>query len=158
MIRVGIGYDVHRLVEGYRCILGGVEIANDKGLEGYSDADVLLHAVCDALLGAAGEGDLGRHFPEGDPKWKGISSLKLLEAVRHLLLKKRYTVINIDTVIIAERPKISPFVEKMKVNISRTLEIEPDDVNIKATTNEKIGFIGRGEGIAAQAVCVIEKI
>jgi 2-C-methyl-D-erythritol 2,4-cyclodiphosphate synthase len=158
MIRVGIGYDVHRLVEGYRCVLGGVEIANDKGLEGYSDADVLLHAVCDALLGAAGEGDLGRHFPEGDPKWKGISSLKLLEAVRHLLLKKRYTVINIDTVIIAERPKISPFVEKMKVNISRTLEIEPDDVNIKATTNEKIGFIGRGEGIAAQAVCVIEKI
>jgi 2-C-methyl-D-erythritol 2,4-cyclodiphosphate synthase len=158
MIRVGIGYDVHRLVEGYRCILGGVEIPNDKGLEGYSDADVLLHAVCDALLGAAGEGDLGRHFPEGDPKWKGISSLVLLEEVGGLLLKKRYTIRNIDTVIIAERPRIAPFVEKMKINISATLGMNPGDVNIKATTNEKIGFIGRGEGIAAQAVCVIESL
>ena len=104
MIRVGIGYDVHRLVEGTHCILGGVKIPNDKSLEGYSDADVLLHAVCDALLGAAGRGDLGKHFPEGDPKWKGISSLKLLEAVRDLLLKKRYTIISIDTVVIAEKP------------------------------------------------------
>lgn len=158
MIRIGVGYDVHRLVEGTRCILGGVEIPNDKGLEGYSDADVLLHAVCDALLGAAGEGDLGRHFPEGDPKWKGISSLRLLEEVGDLLSKKRYTIRNIDTVIIAERPRISPFVEQMKINISRSLAIQPDDVNIKATTNEKIGFIGRGEGIAAQAVCVIERM
>jgi 2-C-methyl-D-erythritol 2,4-cyclodiphosphate synthase len=109
-------------------------------------------------LGAAGEGDLGRHFPEGDPKWKGISSLTLLEEVKQLLLKKRYTIRSIDTVIIAERPKISPFVDRMKINISRTLDIQPDEVNIKATTNEKIGFIGRGEGVAAQAVCVIEKI
>lgn len=158
MIRVGIGYDVHRLVEGRRCILGGVEIPNEKGLEGYSDADVLLHAVCDALLGAAGEGDLGRHFPEGDPKWKGISSLILLEEVGGLLLKKRYTVKNIDAVIVAERPRIAPFVEKMKSNIGHRLGLKPDDVNIKATTNEKIGFIGRGEGIAAQAVCVIESL
>ncbi len=158
MIRIGIGYDIHRLVTGARCILGGVEIPNDQGLEGYSDADVLLHAICDALLGAAGEGDLGRHFPEGDPKWKGISSLKLLGEVKDLLSKKRYTVTNIDTVIIAERPRISPFVDQMKINISRSLAIQPDDVNIKATTNEKIGFIGRGEGIAAQAVCMIERM
>lgn len=158
MIRIGIGYDVHRLVEGYRCILGGVEIPSEKGLEGYSDADVLLHAICDALLGAAGEGDLGLHFPEGDPKWKGISSLILLEEVGGLLLKKRYTVRNIDTVIIAERPRIAPFVEKMKINIGPRLGLKPDDVNIKATTNEKIGFIGRGEGIAAQAVCLIESL
>lgn len=157
MIRIGIGYDVHRLAEGHRCILGGVEIPNDRGLEGFSDADVLLHAVCDALLGAAGEGDLGRHFPEGDPRWKGISSLKLLEAVAELLSKKRYTVRNIDIVVIAERPKIAPFAERMKINIARSLSIEPDDVNVKATTNEKIGFIGRGEGIAAQAVCLIER-
>lgn len=157
MIRVGIGYDVHRLTAGYRCIIGGVEIPYEKGLEGYSDADVLLHAVCDALLGAAGEGDLGRHFPEGDPKWKGISSLKLLEHVARLLSGKRYTVRNIDTVVIAEMPRISPFVDRMKLNISRSLSMFPEEVNIKATTNEKIGFIGRGEGIAAQAVCVIER-
>ncbi|TAJ97069.1 MAG: 2-C-methyl-D-erythritol 2,4-cyclodiphosphate synthase [Candidatus Manganitrophaceae bacterium] len=155
-MRVGIGYDVHQLVEGYRCILGGVEIPHEKGLKGYSDADVLLHAVCDALLGAAGEGDLGRHFPEGDPRWKGISSLRLLEEVASILLQKKYSVINIDAVIIAEKPKIAPFVEPMKANIGRCVSIDPADVSIKATTNEKIGFIGRGEGIAAQAVCLIE--
>lgn len=157
MIRIGIGYDVHQLVEGYPCILGGVTIPHEKGLKGYSDADVLLHAICDALLGAAGEGDLGRHFPEGDPKWKGISSLLLLEEVASLLLQKGHSVINIDAVVIAEKPRVSPFVDPMKVNISRRLSIDPADVNIKATTNEKIGFIGRGEGIAAQAVCVIER-
>lgn len=157
MIRIGIGYDVHQLVEGYRCILGGVEIPHERGLKGYSDADVLLHAICDALLGAAGEGDLGRHFPEGDPRWKGISSLHLLEEVASILLQKGFSVINIDTVIIAERPKIAPHVEPMKENISRRLSITPADVSIKATTNEKIGFIGRGEGIAAQAVCLIER-
>ncbi len=156
MIRIGIGYDVHQLVEGYPCILGGVEIPHDKGLKGYSDADVLLHAICDALLGAAGEGDLGRHFPEGDPKWKGVSSLRLLEEVASILLQKGHQVINIDSVIIAEKPRVAPFAEPMKVNISRRLSIDPTAVSIKATTNEKIGFIGRGEGIAAQAVCLIE--
>lgn len=156
MIRIGIGYDVHQFVEGYPCILGGVEIPCEKGLKGYSDADVLLHAICDALLGAAGEGDLGRHFPEGDPKWKGISSLRLLEEVA-ILLQKGHSVINIDAVIIAEKPRVAPFVGAMKENISRRLSIRPDDVSIKATTNEKIGFIGRGEGIAAQAVCLIER-
>lgn len=157
MMRVGIGYDVHRLVAGLRCTLGGVEIPFEKGLEGYSDADVLLHAVCDALLGAAGEGDLGRHFPSGDPKWKGISSVRLLEEVASLLVQKGYFVVNIDAVIIAERPRIAPFVERMKANISRPLSIDPVRVNVKATTNEKIGFIGREEGIAAQAVCLIEQ-
>jgi len=156
MIRIGIGYDVHQLVEGYPCILGGVEIPHPKGLKGYSDADVLLHAICDALLGAAGEGDLGRHFPEGDPKWKGVSSLRLLEEVASILLQKGYQVVNIDSVIIAEKPRVAPFVDPMKVNISRRLSIDPAAVSIKATTNEKIGFIGRGEGIAAQAVCLIE--
>ncbi len=157
MIRIGIGYDVHRLVEGYPCILGGVEIPSEKGLKGYSDADVLLHAICDALLGAAGEGDLGRHFPEGDPRWKGISSLRLLEEVASILLQKNYHAINIDAVVVAEKPRIAPFVDPMKVNIGRRLSIDPVDVSIKATTNEKIGFIGRGEGIAAQAVCLIER-
>ncbi|MBI3802645.1 MAG: 2-C-methyl-D-erythritol 2,4-cyclodiphosphate synthase [Nitrospirae bacterium] len=157
MIRVGIGYDVHRLVGGLRCILGGVEIPFKKGLEGYSDADVLLHAIGDALLGAAGEGDLGRHFPEGDPKWKGVSSVRLLEEIASLLLQKGFIVINIDAVVIAERPRIAPFVEQMKINISRPLSIEPTRVNVKATTNERIGFIGREEGIAAQAVCLIER-
>lgn len=156
MIRIGIGYDVHRLVEGSPCILGGVEIPSEKGLKGYSDADVLLHAICDALLGAAGEGDLGRHFPEGDPKWRGISSLRLLEEVASILSQKGYHVVNIDSVIIAEKPRVAPFVDPMKVNISRPLSIDPTAVSIKATTNEKIGFIGRGEGIAAQAVCLIE--
>lgn len=157
MIRIGIGYDVHSLVEGYPCILGGVAIPHEKGLKGYSDADVLLHAICDALLGAAGEGDLGRHFPEGDPKWKGVSSLRLLEEVATILLKKGDQVVNIDSVIIAEKPRVAPFVDPMKVNISRRLSIDPTAVSIKATTSEKIGFIGRGEGIAAQAVCLIER-
>jgi 2-C-methyl-D-erythritol 2,4-cyclodiphosphate synthase len=139
-------------------MLGGVEIPHEKGLKGYSDADALLHAICDALLGAAGEGDLGRHFPEGDPKWKGISSLRLLEEVARLLEKKRYRVRNIDAVVIAQAPRVAPFVEQMKKNISAPLSIDPEEVNVKATTNEEIGFIGRGEGIAAQAVCLIERM
>ncbi len=158
MIRVGIGYDVHRLAEGRRCFLGGVEIQHQKGLVGYSDADVLLHAICDALLGAAGEGDLGRHFPEGDPRWRDIASLNLLEEVSRLLAKKGFRVNNIDAVVIAEGPRIGPYVDQMKINISRPLAMQPSDVNIKATTNEKIGFIGRGEGIAAQAACLIEQV
>ncbi|MFY9269712.1 MAG: 2-C-methyl-D-erythritol 2,4-cyclodiphosphate synthase [Candidatus Manganitrophaceae bacterium] len=156
MIRIGIGYDVHRLIPGDRCILGGVAIPYDRSPEGYSDADVLLHAICDALLGASGEGDLGRYFPSGDPKWKGISSLRLLERTAILLVEKGFHVINIDTVVIAEGPKIAPHADAMKKNISHALSIDPEVVNIKATTNEKIGFIGRGEGIAAQAVCLIE--
>lgn len=158
MIRVGIGYDVHRLEKGYRCILGGVEIPHDKGLKGYSDADVLLHAICDALLGAAGEGDLGRHFPEGDPKWKEIASIRLLDEVARLLARKHYRVVNIDTVVIAQAPRVAPFVEQIKKNIGAALSLDPAEVNVKATTNEEIGFIGREEGIAAQAVCLIERV
>ncbi|HLG22351.1 MAG TPA: 2-C-methyl-D-erythritol 2,4-cyclodiphosphate synthase [Candidatus Manganitrophaceae bacterium] len=158
MIRVGFGYDVHALAPGYRLVLGGVEIPHEMGLKGYSDGDPLLHALCDALLGAMGEGDLGRHFPEGDPRWKGISSLRLLDEVAALLSRKGLRVVNIDAVVIAEAPRIAPFVERMKKNIGASLSIQLEDVNVKATTNEKIGFIGRGEGIAAQAVCLIEKV
>lgn len=157
MTRIGIGYDVHPLAEGCRCILGGVEVPCKKGLKGHSDADVLLHAVCDALLGAAGEGDIGVHFPDNDPRWKGVSSLTFLEGVGRLLSEKGWSVVNVDVVIIAEEPKVSPYANKMKENISRCLLIGQDQVNIKATTNERIGFIGRGEGIAAQAVALIEK-
>ena len=158
MIRVGFGYDVHALAPGYRLVLGGVEIPHEMGLKGYSDGDPLLHALCDALLGAMGEGDLGRHFPEGDPRWKGISSLRLLDEVAALLSRRGLRVVNIDAVVIAEAPRIAPFVERMKKNIGASLSIQLEDVNVKATTNEKIGFIGRGEGIAAQAVCLIEKV
>ncbi len=156
MMRVGIGYDVHRFGEGTCCILGGIRIPFEKGLSGYSDADVLLHAVCDALLGAAGLHDLGRWFPEGDPKWRGISSLLLLEQVARLLTQAQFRVVNIDAVIIAEAPRIAPHTEQMRQNIGRPLCIAPEVVNIKATTNEGIGFIGRGEGIAAQAVCLLQ--
>jgi 2-C-methyl-D-erythritol 2,4-cyclodiphosphate synthase len=156
-MRVGIGYDVHRFGEGACCILGGVPIPFEKGLSGYSDADVLLHAVCDALLGAAGLHDLGRWFPEGDPQWRGISSLVLLEHVARLLTQAQFRVVNIDAVIIAEAPRIAPHTGQMKQNISRPLSIASEAVNIKATKNERIGFIGRGEGIAAQAVCLLEK-
>ncbi|MFQ5543097.1 MAG: 2-C-methyl-D-erythritol 2,4-cyclodiphosphate synthase [Nitrospiria bacterium] len=155
MDRIGIGYDVHRLEKGYDCILGGVKIRYEKGLKGHSDADVLLHAICDALLGAAGEGDIGRHFRAGDARWEGISSLILLEEVLQILSGKGYRPVNCDSVVIAEAPRIFPFVEEMKKNISKALAISPECVNVKGTTNEQIGFIGRGEGIAAQAVCMI---
>jgi len=156
MFRIGIGYDVHPLVEGRRCVLGGVDIPYVRGLQGYSDADVLLHAVCDALLGAAGEGDLGRHFPEGDPAWRGVSSIQLLEQTAALIFQKGFRVVNVDTVLIAEGPKLFPHVDQIKKNISGVLSISPTMVNVKATTHDKIGCIGRGEGIAAQAVCLIE--
>ncbi len=156
MIRIGIGYDIHRLEAGLPCRLGGVTIAHEKGMVGYSDGDPLLHAVCDALLGAAGLGDIGRYFPEGELKWKGINSLTLLSEVFKMLTDRQYRVVNVDSVIIAERPRITPHVNVMKANISQCLAILPDCVNIKATTNEKVGFIGREEGIAAQAVCIIE--
>ncbi|HIE64661.1 MAG: 2-C-methyl-D-erythritol 2,4-cyclodiphosphate synthase [Nitrospira sp.] len=157
MTRIGIGYDVHPFEEGRRCILGGIDVPCSKGLKGHSDADVLLHAVCDALLGASGQGDIGVHFPDNDPRWKGISSLKFLEEVGHLLSEKGWSVVNVDAVIIAEHPKISPYAQGMKKNISRCLLIGEDQVNIKATTNEGMGFIGRGEGIAVQAVALIEE-
>jgi 2-C-methyl-D-erythritol 2,4-cyclodiphosphate synthase len=156
MIRIGIGYDIHRLGEGSFCQIGGVAIPHEKGLIGYSDGDPLLHAICDALLGGAGLGDIGRYFPEGDPKWKGMASLVLLHEVGKMLAEHRYRVVNIDTVVIAERPRIAPHVHAMKEGISRSLSIFPAEINIKATTNEKIGFIGREEGIAAQAVCIVE--
>ncbi|HET6370522.1 MAG TPA: 2-C-methyl-D-erythritol 2,4-cyclodiphosphate synthase [Nitrospiria bacterium] len=156
MIRVGIGYDVHRLVKGRPCIIGGVPIPFDLGLDGHSDADVLLHAISDALLGAAGLGDLGRYFPESDPKISGISSLRILERVVELLMEKEYRAVNVDSVVIAEKPRISQHVEEMRRNISKSVGIPEEAVNVKATTNERIGFIGRGEGIAAQAVCSID--
>ena len=155
MMRVGMGYDVHPLVPGIPCVIGGVKIPHDKGLKGYSDGDVLLHAISDALLGAIGGGDIGRHFREGDPRWKGISSLKLLEIVSRMLSDKGYRTINCDCVVIAEAPKIAPYVEEMQKKIARALFIRPEDINVKGSTNEKIGFIGREEGIAAQAVCLV---
>ena len=156
MIRIGIGYDIHRLAVGLPCRLGGVTIQHDMGMVGYSDGDPLLHAICDALLGALGLGDIGIYFPSDDPKWKGINSLTLLSEVYKLLTDRQYRVVNVDSVIIAERPRIASHVGAMKERIGRCLAILPDCVNIKATTNEKVGFIGREEGIAAQAVCIIE--
>jgi len=155
MIRIGMGYDVHPLVAGYPCVLGGIEIPHEKGLKGHSDGDALLHALCDALLGAAALGDIGRHFAPGDPRWKGIASLKLLILVVEMLRKKGYQILNCDCTVIAEAPRIAPFIEAMIFKISPVLGIDPREINIKGTTNEKIGFIGRGEGIAAQAVCLI---
>jgi len=155
MIRVGMGYDVHPLVSGRPCILGGVTIPHEKGLKGHSDGDALLHALCDALLGAAALGDIGQHFAPGDPRWKGMSSLKFLEHVVAMLARKGYRILNCDGTVIAEAPKIAPFVEAMKLKMSPALGIAPAQINIKASTHEKIGCIGRGEGIAAQAVCLI---
>lgn len=157
-MRIGMGYDVHRLVEGRDLILGGVKIPYEKGLLGHSDADVLLHAVMDALLGAAALGDIGRHFPDTDPKYKGISSMKLLEHVGELIEKELYVVGNIDATIIAQRPKMAPHIEQMRANIAEALHLEVSQVNIKATTEEGLGFTGRGEGISAQAVAGLETI
>ena len=154
-MRVGIGYDVHRLETGQPCRIGGVTIDHEKGCVGYSDGDPLLHAICDALLGAAGLGDIGCYFPEGDPMWQGISSRVLLKKVAAMLSERQYHPVQLDTIVIAEAPKIAPHVDEMKAIISGCLAIAPEAINIKATTNERIGFIGRGEGIAAQAVCTI---
>ena len=156
-MRIGNGYDVHRLVENRKLILGGVEIPYEKGLLGHSDADVLLHAVMDALLGAAALGDIGKHFPDTDPKYKGISSIKLLEHVAELITEKGYIVENIDATIIAQRPKMRPYIDTMRQNIADALCIEIDQVNVKATTEEGLGFTGDGEGISSQAICAIEK-
>ncbi len=152
MMRVGIGYDVHRLIGNRKLILGGVEIPFEKGLLGHSDADVLTHAVCDAILGALGLGDIGRHFPDSDPAYKGISSLTLLKHVIHLMRQKQYRISNLDTVIIAQNPRLNSFIEEMRRNLAEIMEISQEAVNIKATTTEGLGFTGTGEGIAAQAV------
>ena len=154
-MRVGLGYDVHRLVEGRELILGGVRIPYEKGLLGHSDADVLLHAIMDALLGAAALGDIGKHFPDTDPQYRGISSLKLLEHVGGLLEEHLYVIENIDATIIAQRPKMAPHIEQMRRNIADTLGIEIDQVNVKATTEEGLGFTGTGEGISSQAICML---
>ena len=155
-MRIGQGFDVHALVPGRRLVIGGVEIAHDKGLLGHSDADVLLHAICDALLGAAALGDIGKHFPDSDPAFKGIDSRELLRQVAKLLADRGRRVVNVDATIIAEAPRMAPHIPKMVANIAADLGLQPHYVNVKATTTEKLGFTGRGEGIAAQAVCLIE--
>ena len=154
-MRVGMGYDVHRLIPDRDLIIGGVKIPFEKGLLGHSDADVLLHAVMDALLGAAALGDSGRHFPDTDPAYKGISSVLLLEKVRDLLESHGFSIGNIDATVIAQRPKMAPHIPQMKENMAKALGIPKDCINIKATTEEKLGFTGREEGIAAQAVCLL---
>lgn len=157
-MRVGMGYDVHRLTENRRLILGGVDIPYEKGLLGHSDADVLLHAIMDALLGAAALGDIGKHFPDTDEKYRGISSILLLEHVGRLLDEKCFVIENIDATVIAQRPKLLPYMEQMKANVAGALGISPDRVNIKATTEEGLGFTGSGEGISAQAICLLQSL
>ena len=155
-MRIGQGFDVHQLVAGRKLVIGGVEIAHEKGLAGHSDADVLLHAICDALLGAAGQGDIGRHFPDTDARFKGIDSRELLRHVAKLLADRGRRVLNVDATIVAEAPRMAPHIPRMVDNIAADLGIPSTHVNVKATTTEKLGFTGRGEGIAAQAVCLVE--
>jgi len=157
-MRVGLGYDVHKLVEGRDLILGGVCIPYEKGLLGHSDADVLVHAIMDALLGAAALGDIGKHFPDTDPAYKGINSLELLAHVGEILDEHLYVIENIDATIVAQRPKMAPYIQTMRENIAQVLKIEVDQVSVKATTEEGLGFTGSGEGISSQAICAIEKI
>jgi 2-C-methyl-D-erythritol 2,4-cyclodiphosphate synthase len=155
MIRIGHGFDVHQLVDGRKCIIGGVDIPHDKGLKGHSDADVLLHAICDALLGALALGDIGKHFPDTDPRFKGIDSRDLLRHVVQLIKDKGYGVVNVDATVIAEAPRLAKYIATMCTNIAADLGVPVDCVNVKATTSEKLGFTGRGEGIAAEAVCLV---
>jgi 2-C-methyl-D-erythritol 2,4-cyclodiphosphate synthase len=157
-MRIGFGYDVHPLVEDRKLILGGVEIPFEKGLEGHSDADVLLHAICDGILGALGEGDIGKHFPNTDPQFKGISSLQLLRAVAVKMAEKNFILGNLDSTVVAERPKIGPFIPQMKEQIAGALRISPQRINIKATTTEGLGFIGEGKGMAAYAVVLLKEV
>ena len=156
--RIGTGYDVHRLVPDRKLILGGVEIPWEKGLLGHSDADVLTHAIMDAMLGAAALGDIGQHFPDRDPAFEGICSITLLERCAQLLAENGFRVENIDATLIAQKPKLSPFILQMRQNLAWALSLDSSDVSVKATTEEGLGFSGRGEGIAAQAVCLIEKM
>ena len=157
-MRVGIGYDVHKLVKGRKLILGGVNIPYSKGLEGYSDADALTHAIIDAIIGAMAEADIGFHFPTSDPRYKGISSLKMLKEINDLLRMKGYIIENIDSTIVAEKPKLNPYVKEMCSNISTVLGISLERVNVKFKSPEGLGFAGKGQGIAAYAVCLIEKV
>lgn len=156
MTRFGMGYDVHRLTEGRKLLIGGVDIPYEKGLFGHSDADVLLHAVTDAILGAAGLGDIGRHFPDTEAKWKGADSRKLLEMAAALVREKGFRVGNVDATIVAQAPKLAPYIPAMRKNVAASLGIEEARVNVKATTEEHLGFTGRGEGMAAYAVCGLE--
>ena len=155
-MRIGQGFDVHQLVAGRKLVIGGVEIAHDKGLLGHSDADVLLHAICDALLGAAALGDIGKHFPDSDARYKGIDSRELLRHVQRLVADRGWRVGNVDATIIAQAPRMAPHIARMVANIASDLGVEAARVNVKATTTEELGFAGRGEGIAAQAVCLLE--
>jgi 2-C-methyl-D-erythritol 2,4-cyclodiphosphate synthase len=155
-MRVGQGFDVHRLVEGRRLVVGGVEIAHDKGLLGHSDADVLLHAICDALLGAAALGDIGRHFPDSDPRYKDADSRTLLREVARRVKEQGHAIDNIDASIVAQAPRMAPHVPAMVANIAADCGMRPGDVNVKATTTEHLGFAGRGEGLAAQAICLLK--
>ncbi|WP_346873663.1 2-C-methyl-D-erythritol 2,4-cyclodiphosphate synthase [Clostridium sp. UBA5988] len=157
-MRIGLGYDVHKLVPNRALIIGGVKIPHTLGLLGHSDADVLIHAIMDSLLGAAALGDIGKHFPDTDAEFKGISSIKLLNEVRELLSKNNYKIENIDATIIAQRPKMSPYITSMRENISEALRISIDQINVKATTEEGLGFTGIEEGISSQSICLISKI
>ena len=154
-MKIGIGYDVHALVENRKLILGGIDIPYEKGLLGHSDADVLVHAIMDSILGALGLGDIGKHFPDTDEEYKDISSLILLERVYNIMIESKYKIGNIDTVIVAQSPKLAPYIEDMKLNISKILNTPVFNINIKATTTEKLGFEGRKEGISAQSVCLL---
>lgn len=157
MTRFGMGYDVHQLVENRKLIIGGVDIPYEKGLLGHSDADVLLHAISDALLGAAALGDIGKHFPDTDPRYKGADSLKLLEEVGNLLAAKGYVVGNVDATIVAQKPKMLPHIPQMRENIARVLRVDIDQINVKSTTEEHLGFTGSGQGISSYAVAGIER-
>lgn len=156
--RIGLGYDVHRLVQGRKLILGGIEIPYEKGCLGHSDADVLVHAICDALLGSLAMGDIGKHFPDTDPKWKDISSMRLLEIVIQMIRDKGFDVVNIDANIALQQPKIADFLPAMSLNIAELLGIDQNQVSVKATTTEHLGFEGRGEGISVQSVCLVSKV
>jgi 2-C-methyl-D-erythritol 2,4-cyclodiphosphate synthase len=155
--RIGFGYDLHRLVDGRKLILGGVEVPSSKGLLGHSDADVLIHAICDALLGAAGMRDIGYHFPDTDPEYKNIDSKKLLLRVRELIRNKGWHIVNIDSTLVLQSPRISPYIEEMQLALAQMLDVEQGKISIKATTNEGLGYIGTGEGAAAYAVALIKR-
>ena len=157
-MRIGNGYDVHKLTEGRKLILGGVEIPYEKGLLGHSDADVLVHAIMDALLGALSKGDIGKLFPDSSAEFKDISSILLLKKVNEVLKEENYAIINIDSIIVAQAPKLAPYIDEMRKNIAAALETEVENISVKATTTEKLGFEGRGEGISSYAVCLMDKI
>ena len=157
-MRIGVGYDVHRLVMGRPLVLGGITIPFEKGLEGHSDADVLVHAACDALLGAASEGDIGRHFPDTDPRYKGIYSIRLLESTLNILRARGFSVVNLDAVVFAEAPKLQPYRDEMQATMARAMGIDPQRVNVKATTAEGLGCIGRGDGIAAMCIVLLAEM